>query len=289
MYKKTNHYENSIAEYKKLMKLSHKKINNANFGTSFASYAFDWKDNGVNFAIAPQTLHYDLKLLRKYEGRFNESTNVYITLTPVIFLIQDFKEEYVNTKYYGILGKKEIINYSFVKYLRCYLFPVLRARDNWKYVFKDEKKKSKCPNKKMTDEEAKELSRKAMHYWCEELGLKYGEYEEVPNHIRDIIPKTTGILKDMIDVCFEKKITPYIVKMPVCPFLKKEFTSEFMKNFFDPILDEIGNEKSFILIDFLNDSDFANNELFMNPYLLNVDGQKLFMNKIKGVEKNVGK
>ena len=94
LFKNTNYYMNSIDQLQKIIKGVPDNLEIINLGSSYGKYAFCYdhiKIKGFNFAIKPQSLSYDFKILQQYRKNLNEGCIVLISLVPLVFCLPDTK------------------------------------------------------------------------------------------------------------------------------------------------------------------------------------------------------
>lgn len=293
LFKRTNYYESMICEYKKFIKGVPQNLEFVNVGTSFARYAFQWGEKGFNFAIAPQTLHYDYKILDNYKRHINKGAVVCISIAPCIFCIEDFKEEYTNIKYYAFLKRQYINNFTYLKLIRRKYFPVLTNRDSWKYIFHDiDKKTDNNAETLKCKEESKAQAEASMKYWCKQFDLEFGYYEKIPTLLVENFVKTRKILSDMLGLCEKQGWNPVIIIMPVTKELKKMFTEQFMKEFVYDNIKEACTTK-IPVIDYFSDSRIEDYSYYRNSYSLNERGsmhfQKILEKDLERIYPEIGR
>jgi hypothetical protein len=89
-----------------------------NTGSTFSMYGFDYKyfgKKGFNFAMAPQPLEYDLKILEQYSGHIEGNAVVVVVVCPFGFCVDNYVDDESSYKYYFFLDKGKINNYNKVK------------------------------------------------------------------------------------------------------------------------------------------------------------------------------
>lgn len=118
------------------------KIDYANFGPSYGMSCFDYNavelngKVGFNFSLTMQDLYHDYAIYKTYEDNFNDDAIIAITLSYFSFC-SDFQAP-SGTRYYKILQKKYIKDYTFEKHISARYFP---AYGNGNTILKDVFKK----------------------------------------------------------------------------------------------------------------------------------------------------
>ena len=91
------------------------KLDYANLGSTCDLNNYDykyWSGIGFNFASAPQDMYYDNQLLEQYGFHLKEGAYVFISISEFALLVDKYKTDNHNFKYYGFLEPHRILNYS---------------------------------------------------------------------------------------------------------------------------------------------------------------------------------
>lgn len=249
-----------------------------NLGSSYAKYGIVYDSfaiNGFNFALAPQSLKYDYKVIRQYSNHLASNSIVIITLGICEFLLDDYHHEQSNMKYYFFMDGKYINNFSKLKRWLYLYFPLLIMPWKVKYIFKDIRltEQNTQENKGVSVER---LAEERIKEWQDEFGdLEIGKLD-----VTDI-GRVRETLMEMIDYCNEKEWKPILVIPPVTRKLKvalQENKVDLQKILYDNIgEDVIGNTP---VLDYFNNSDIEDEIYFISADFLSEQGSRLFSGKL---------
>lgn len=283
LYKKTNHYKNEIEQLQKYIKGVPQDLEIINLGSSYGKHAFDYSHislNGFNFALQPQSLSYDFRILKQYTPNLKENCRILITFPALVFGFLDYSDDKANTKYYDFLDKKEIIGYSKLKYLIRVIFPVFSHKFNILRIFKDVKKQPQnCKKNLLTEKEVKKEAILRVNGWKKQFKLKNTiHYEKYPE-LEKMFVETTKLLAEMIDYCIENNFKPMIIVPPTSGILNEMLSKEFIKKVLYENIEK-ANKKKIPILDYLYDESFQDYKLYINSDMLNVNGRKLFTKRV---------
>ena len=253
-----------------------------NTGSTFAKYGFDYNyfdKKGFNFAIAPQPLSYDYKILNQYKGNLKKGAIVVVVaVCPFEFSVAEYKNDDSNYKYYFFLNEQQINNYSkrktfFVKYCSIALEPKLifgAIKMLIKKLIKYESRK--------TDDVAgtiKQTAKERIDGWKGQFNLtnltKYASDERLEETFRE----TTNNLRKILELCIENEFCPVIINMPACKEESDEFSEEIIEKFYNENIKK-ANVYKIPVIDYFRDKRFHDHSLYMNADCLNDKGREFF-------------
>ena len=112
---RTNWYKKKIEDVTKFRKNIPLDLDICNLGSNSGKFAFDYENTGLkgeNWALGPQTLSYDFRVLKNYFSYLKEGATVLMPLCPFSSCIKDFEDDKINYKYYSFLHPILILNYS---------------------------------------------------------------------------------------------------------------------------------------------------------------------------------
>lgn len=291
LYKKTNYYKNKIKQVQKYINGVPQELEIINLGSSYGKYAFDYSHtslNGFNFALQPQSLSYDFRILKQYTPNLKKNCKVLIVIPDLIFGFLDYSNDEANTKYYYFLNKEEIIGYSKLKHFIKIILPIFSNKFNILRIFKDIKKQPQnCKNNFLTEKEVKKEAILRVNGWEREFKLKNTVHYEKHPELEKMFVKTTKLLSEMIDYCKKNNFKPVIVVPPTSGILNDMLSKEFVKKvLYDNI--KKANKKKIPVLDYLYDERFQDYKLYINSDMLNEIGRKKFtkivIEDIKGVQ-----
>ncbi len=281
LYKNTNYYKKQIEQIAKFKNIQD-DLEIVNTGSSYAKYAFDYSYTnlkGFNFALQPQSLSYDFKILKQYSNKLKKDCVVLITIPNFVFCFLDYKDENANNKYYHFLNSDNILNYNKFKYIMNVLFPVIKAKKNIRYIVKDIKLDDLYNQDEnlMTKEQVEKDAISRIEGWKKQFDFSDELLvENMPKEFQNIFEKTIKLLKEMIDYCEENNFKPVIIVPPISNVLNNLMSKELMqKVLFDNI--DKANVKKIPVLNYLYDERFEDYNLYLNSDFLNKTGREKFI------------
>ena len=253
-----------------------------NLGSTMAASDFDydlWEQSGVkgfNLASSPQTLYYDLQVLKQYASHIRKGGTVIICLAEYSFLVEKYESDYHNYKYYGYLDSKRILNYSemtadAVKKKPAKLDPRLSKQETKRIV-----KKILCIKSKDKHYDIYVHARQIMTGWKHEFGWDNGYSLTIEQ--KSTIEHTWSILQDILTFCKENEFTPVVVIPPFASYLKKIMPENILNECLWKYVDLLRNN-GIQIIDFWENSNIQQHKFYENSLCLNEKG-RYFFNKI---------
>ena len=266
LYKRTNHYLNSLVPYKDCKKncLDAKFIN---LGSTYAKYAFgaydDLQVQGNNLAMCSQSLNEDRLMLCSHLSKITKGTIVFIPVAACLFLYDDN----MNAK---------LIKNNFSQ--RPTIFHCLKSI---KYIFHDDRyiiddiyemSPVYCLNYKPTLDSLENVWKKLFH-------LKNLKQVHLSKENAETINKNTNTLREIIEVCLQNKLKPVIISTPFSDELNSRFSAEFKNEMLYNPIKKIVSETGVAYIDFQTRKEFVHcPELFIDGgFCLNKRGSKIFL------------
>ena len=280
LYKKTNHYRNTIDQLQKYLKGVPNNLEIINTGSSYARYAFDYSHtclNGFNFGLQPQSLSYDFRILKQYTPNLKKKCIVLIVLPDLVFGSLDYENDHSNTKYYYFLEPKNIIGYNKIKYLTRVVFPVLSNQKNVFRIIKDEPLKNSYNQDRnlMTEVQIHNDALSRVESWKKEFNLKNTIDNNFSDELEKMFQSTMSLLNEMIGYCLDYDFRPVIIVPPTSSIINELLSKQFMKRvLYDNI--EGANRKRIPVLDYLYDERFQDHKLYINSDMLNQSGREKF-------------
>jgi hypothetical protein len=278
LYKKTNHYRNSMKLINKFTQGVPNGIDIANIGPGQGAYGISYDDcpkRGFNFSTAPQSYEYGFKILKQYADKINEKCIIIIIMCPLSF---GNNNEYIKRgyadNYYHFLDKQYIQSYSrFRKFLvsRPLLIRPWRAL----YILKDRPSYNGIQGDNLTPEQ-REISVDNMRKgWLSEFSLHdLLDITQADSHHEAFIKKI-GILAQIIEYCHTRKLRPVFVLPPASKRLRSIIGNEFMEAFVYNNLDALSYE-DIPTLDYYADQRFEKDDLYQDSIFLNEKGRNVF-------------
>lgn len=258
-----------------------------NFGSSHGLYSFNYEDvqeefTCFNFALASQSLSYDLRILKQYQNRLEEGCLVFIPVSYFSFFGIDETQEAdflsKNKQYYDFLPPKYIKEYDLSTHVFERFLPSLNAYETLPAVLFMGRGSSNEEIWSRTAENMDVSADAALAYGRHLVEEKLDEQGE-----RRINEEEIAALGQMISLCREAGAVPVLVTTPYL----REYLEEVERNapeFYDVfygIIDRITEETGIGYLNYAFDEEFMNRkDLFMNADHLNKEGARLFTNKL---------
>lgn len=278
-YKKTKHYDLTCGQTRKFKNIPD-DLKIVNSGSNHALYGLNYDGIGLksfNFALSPQYLLYDLKILKSYGSHIAKNGVVLITLPPCIFCFDG--DERCDLKYYRILPGAMIPRFSWARKVTKVVFPLLSNPTAVRFLIKDicvtlshstaDNSKTRCEKEALARRDG----------WVRQFNLKDMETDDLPPTVKQQFEKTVALVSEMIDFCLNRELCPVLVVPPVSEPLRKLLGVGYLKTaFYDNI--NRANAKKVPLLDYLGDEQFADYSLYRNSDFLTENGSKLFTKKV---------
>jgi hypothetical protein len=234
LYKKTIYYKN-ICEFDNLLDKDKPVPHNldiVNFGSVFGRFAFEYTEgeNGYNFAMSPQSLSYDYRILKEYISHINENGVVIFVLPVCVFALLDFSDDARNAKYYSFLSKDSILGYSKWKEIKYKTFPILTSGIKWLHIIKDSKDRNYMGEQisNISEEQAKINGEERIKGWCRQFGLQDAKTAEISEDIKQCFEKNIKTLEEMIEISLQHGLRSVLVSTPFTDALNGHFSQEFV-------------------------------------------------------------
>lgn len=283
-FKRTNYYKNLFIDTNKFSDHMPDNLEIVNLGSNQAKFALDYAHSGLrgmNWAVGPQSLDYDFRVLRQFHNHLSEGAFVLIPICPFSFFLHTFKGDKYNYKYYKFLDASLISNYSRGKKLLHIDMPILTAGKNIVRLIKDAPLdvRLEISDNSMNSDGLAADARLWMDGWEKQFLFDMREMDKLSAENKESIEKNIVILNEMIQFCLEKKYRPVCVMLPVTPELRGLLPRPFMDAY---VLGPIrkANGENALVLDYLNDERFASPELYFNSFFLNRNGREKFTDAI---------
>ncbi len=255
----------------------------ANLGSTCDANNFDysyWDMVGFNFASGPQDMYYDNQLLEQYGKRLRKGAVVFICLSEFAFLVDKYKMDYRNYKYYGYVEPGRILNYTprkaaMIKHCPGLLYSKCLKQEIKGYIkkllrYEQHKNRSAAP--------LKDSAKQMMRNWMREFGWENGV--RVTAEQRETMARSWSLFMSDIEYCRENDLVPVVVIPPFVDHLKNEMPVGVLDECLWRYIAAI-EEQGIRVISFWDDSELANEKYYRTPICLNEDGKKLFNCKLR--------
>lgn len=286
LYKRTNHYKNSLLTSPTLTDDVPTDIKLAVFGSTYAQYAFSsmWQmglNRTHNFALPCESSEADLVKLRYFADYLAPNCVIAITLAPCNTLYH-WGQLNEGLKHYGFMPKKEKKDWKLLSYIKYHLplFP-LNIRKAARIIRDSKRVKSiyeLVPQRVFSDEQTTKNAQKMAEIWIKLFGLvDLKEKISRPENIHEV-ETNTAIITQMVDFCHEKGFRPVIVVPPFAAKLNACFSDEYIQSTLGQVYEK-ARQRKVNIYDYRKDDRFQNNSgLFADGvFLLNQYGSEKFV------------
>jgi hypothetical protein len=254
-----------------------------NTGSTFSMHGFDYKyfgKRGFSFAIAPQPLSYDLKILEQYRHHIAENAVVVLVVCSFGFSVDRYENDESNYKYYFFLDKEKINNYSRGKELVIKYFPFALCLRHSVILVKSAIKKlirydKWCVLANDTPEYFKKTAISRISGWMKQFSLSNVRDSRPDEKLLATFEKTSATLHKILDLCIDNKFRPIIINMPACKEESSEFSDSVIEEFYNNNIRR-ANTYNIPVIDYFRDERFHDHSLYINADCLNDKGREFF-------------
>jgi hypothetical protein len=279
---RTNWYNKKIGGVSKFRKRISLDLDICNLGSNSGKYAFDYENTnlkGGNWALSPQTLSYDFRVLKNYFSYLKEGATVLIPLCPFSGCIKDFEDDNYNYKYYFFLHPILILNYSqqtrdkILKFVnRPFQVSPLKS------ILRIVKDIPMVENSVMNREGIERNALKFINSWKEQFMID--DLEAAVSKLNsECLIYNENVLNEMISFCVERKLKPVIILPPVTMALSSKLSEVFRESYIYSFIRN-ANTSQVKFLDYFDDERFADLRLYSNSYFLNKSGQELFTSQV---------
>ena len=279
---RTNWYKKKIEDVTKFRKEIPLDLDICSLGSNSGKFAFDFENTGLkgeNWALSPQTLSYDFRLLKNYFSYLKDGATVIIPLCPFSSCIKDFEDDKYNHKYYSFLHPILILNYSQLTSEKIMRFVNKPFQDlplrSILRILRD----VPAENNKVMDDESLEVD--ALNYinnWKQQFSISDLD-APVTAENKDCITYNTNLLNEMISFCLERNLKPVIVMPPMTRALSSKLSEVFRENYIYSFIRE-ANINQVVFLNYFDDERFVDSKLYFNSYFLNQKGKKIFTSQV---------
>lgn len=283
LVQRTNWYQNQIADGLKFRKQIPFNLDICNLGSNSGKFAFSYEGTGLkgeNWAVGPQTLSYDFRILKNYSSYLKEGASVLIPLCPLSGCVKDYADDSTNHKYYSFLNPILIVNYSQSTKEKVMHFVNTPLQFSPRTAIKRLIKDVPATNDIMLSSssmDAESLERDAnifLNSWKREFSISDLD-ASVSEQNKKCIAYNTNLLTEMISFCLERDLKPVIVLPPTAKALSSKLSEKFRESYIYPLICNASTHQVTFL-NYLDDDRFSDDGLFLNSLFLNSKGRKVF-------------
>lgn len=282
LYKHTNAYNNQFIDIRKFKGMSaDAQFDVVNLGSNQPKFAFDYSEckiNGMNWAIGPQAFEYDFAILKKYASHLHKGSVVIIPVCPLkFFLLRNSSSSLI--KYYQLLEKEGMPNYSGFQKIREIYFPLLSNPRRMIYLLRDIKFDNRLTltNNPMSAEQVEEDANSWIdNCWNPEFGINIVNMQSLSQQNEESIKGNIKILSNIITYCLDNGFEPVISLLPVTDSLRAKFDESFIHKYIVDCINHSVDDRSVKVINYLDNNEFSNNEYYINSFFMNRTGARMF-------------
>lgn len=277
--RKSSTYKSWKRDWEKFSSIP-EELDIVNLGSSGEDNNFDytlWPEKGANFACTPQDIFYDYQILKAFGNRIKKGGIVLICLSEFALVVDKYKAEHQNYKYYGILEKKQICNYSELKRFLIRHFPGVVYRDLVRQEIKAFVKKILKRDSK-SNNNLEKISQKAMDGWMHEFG--WDTNPTVTKSQKDALERSWSIICDEIKYCKSYQLIPIIIIPPFNQHLMKIMPEELIDVCLWKYIQRL-KDMSIRVISFWDDKEMQADKYYDSSIRLNNLGKYVFNEKVR--------
>ena len=277
--------ENVFKGCKKFWNHSEFNLDVINLGSGASFHAFNYTNlpvKGANFALPSQYLLADYEILKNYSSFLRPGAHV--ILGTSLFSLDGYDVTFFDDRYYTFLYPSSIPNFSIqrlkkirdVRYNPIAYYPLLSLVSEIIYRMSGRKMKN-LPDNKFKDDAQRWME----NCWAKEFSI---DDFEAPISIRnkDLSEQAIEILVKIKKFCSDKKFELSIITPPISPELRDMLTPKIREQYLN-VFQRDKRLSDVRFINFIDDKEFDNHNLFQNAYFLNQRGAHLFTNKVLSI------
>ncbi len=264
IYRRTGFYKRSQGGAERFRNSVPSELDIVNIGSGPGLYAISYNEcrwKGFNFSTAPQNYKYGFRILKRFQKHIKKGAIIIIIMCPLSFgRNRDYDSRSYSDKFYGILPKEDIDNYSFARSLLLKMPLLMKLID----------KAGQVLSKRETIFEEPICELPIIATWKSEFELTDLKDSSQAARHQEAFNEKIQILENGITFCKAHEWKPLFVIPPVPPGTREYISDEFLDSFIYQNLEVIWSEHPDIpLLDYYSDnrfkSDMFKNDVFMNP------------------------
>lgn len=259
----------------------------ANVGSNPARFAFHYDDVlGENWSTGTQGLDMDLQILRHQHSMLRKGAYV---LLPIVafssvsgYLDKNPKSKRYLAKYTKALDYLQIKQLPYFEGVYRYLkYPLLY---NWKillYIIRDvpSDTRLKIVENPMQKNEMLKDAKKWMKCWTDEFNIKDLHAPLYPE-LQDGRKRSVEMMCEMVSFLLERGYRPILISTPMSQALTEHFTQDIKETFIYSFVRSVQEQYDIPYLDYTNDKEMENHDLYFNALFMNLKGRKLFTKRV---------
>jgi hypothetical protein len=276
LYVRTNGYK-SLGDSSRFF-VDSNGLDVVNLGISHGQMAFDYSEidgtNGANFGNAYQGFYYDFEILKEHGRELPEGCTVIMPISDISFdLYKDIGN--LRIQYYRILDYGAIPNHDPVEYLKLRLLPILTAKYNIKYIFKDKNSPEDQVDAIVQNQmDEGEFLRNAQEQAGKSKALH--ERDQQTKQHEENQQMNIDKLGEMIEYCQERGYKPVLVTTPFTRYYNESIPEEYYTEMYG-IISDVSKKYGIPYLDYSHDPRFTERlEYFRDADHMNPLGARAF-------------
>lgn len=284
-------YRQKFGDVKRIKKQLVFNLDVVNTGSNSAYYGIDYTSvqvKGANLAMRPQSLPQDLNMLKMFESYIKPKGVILVPLGPFSSCYKTYSQNDLE-RYYGVWHPGLIENFDIEKcenywrvmnsplrnafvpiikgFVRTFINFVLQGKDKNEYDFQP-------LNELQLEKDAEQW----IDGWKKQFEID-DLNDKLPSHILEGREKRIATLGELITFCKDREFKLVFVMPPVTKYLSSKFSKTFRKNYIYSFLAEAG-AKDIPFLDYLDDGELSDSDLYFNSFFLNKRGRKVFTGRV---------
>jgi len=249
-------------------------------GSSAVKYDLDYYDfkiNAANWAIAPQNTLNSFAILKNYHSFIKEGGCVLLFLCPFQGMVIDYDKKYYDRYHYflhPILIKH--FNEQTLRKIRKMIENPLCGTTNLSMKAIVKKILGKDLPRYL---DAKEDAQNRINGWKKEFGIE-NLTDTLSRKNLMALKFNTDLLCEIVEFCKERSLKPVFGIVPATTILKNCITDDFMQKIFYNMIEEVQKRTEVQFMDFYRSTEFETEDLYLDSFLMNKKGRKLFTTRI---------
>ena len=293
--KQTNWYKNVFIYTKQMCSNAGyrdyliRNLDIVNVGSNPARFAFHYDSVlGENWSTGNQGKDMDFEILKFRHSFLKRGGTVLLPIIPfsgVAGFLKENRPEYLGVKYYAKFAHT-------LDHGQAYKIPECRKAFKWikyplfyepkaiRYLFFDQKEDNRLciAEQSMMRPQLIEDARHKIESWLKEFNLKSLD-DELSEDLANGIDKSVKTMRSIIDYLEERELRPVIVLLPMSEPLQKYFTTNIKQRFVYDFVKKI-KRPEVLFLDYSNNRDLQNPQLYFDSLFLNLRGRKLFTHQV---------
>lgn len=262
-YRRTSQYKRTLGGVERFSNIP-EGIEICNIGSGPGLYAISYNEcekKGFNFSTAPQNHKYGFRILKKFSGHIKKGATVIIVImSPLSFgNNNDYDRKDYNDRYYGLLPKEDIDNYSLKRYYIAkhpFLIRILKKVKKIVSVNSEYNKPS------MNDMPS------VVQTWKREFRLNDLSDPIQGEKHRGAYKEKNQILQEGINYCYSMGWKPVLITPPIPQktrtYIGEDFLKEFVYQNVEILLENNPELQYFNYFDETLPDEYFINDIFMN-------------------------